>query len=371
MKLAEISVYPIKSCQGVQLSEAWVAKDGLSVDRRWMVVDADGKFITGRSHSKLTLIKAHLQFDGLMLQAPGMSPLALKIADFSDDYKPVTVWSSHIDAQCTTMEADAWLSEFLGEPVHLRYQGPKMHRPIAKLDYSVSFADGFPLLLTTSASLAELQRRSPDAVPMERFRTNLVIDGTLPFEEDDWVELQIGEVRFANVKPCARCVFTTLDPHSQSYDEDMEPLATLQTFRQDDKGEVYFGVNLIALNTGSIRAGDDVRVLVRSPGPRYPERPRALLKEVVTDSATHRISLSGQGSFEGSGERPLLDQIEQAGMELPSSCRAGICGACKVKLIAGQVSSRSVAPLSSQEQEEGMILSCCSYPLSDVELASR
>lgn len=254
--------------------------------------------------------------------------------------------------------------------MHLCFQGAKTHRPIAQLEHTVSFADGFPLLLASTSSLAELNRRSPEPVGMERFRTNLVIDGAPAFAEDDWIEVRIGEVRFAIVKPCSRCVFTTLDATSQQYDEGGEPLTTLKTFRQDDKGEVFFGTNLIPLNEGVLRVGDTLEVLTSSPARRYPERPRPVgaVLEKAADKAVS-ITFAGQGEFTGNTQQTLLEQVERAGFELPASCRAGICGTCKAKLTRGQVVSRSVAPLSAKEQAEGMVLTCCSYPLDDVELS--
>ncbi|PPC78840.1 hypothetical protein C4K68_03090 [Pokkaliibacter plantistimulans] len=374
VSLSDILVYPVKSCRGLSMSHAWVEPEGLAWDRRWVVVEPDGRFITARTHPKLALLRCHILQQGLLLRAPDMEDLHLHIPDFINEYQPISIWKSELQGQLTLNIADEWLSRWLGLPVALRYQGVDSFREIKQTGLPVSFADGYPLLLTSEASLAYLQERCPEAISMQRFRSNLVVEGSLPFIEDSWTEIRIGEVRFAVVKPCSRCVFTTLDVDSQQFSTAVEPLSTLQTFRQDDDGEVYFGMNLIPLNSGSVLKGDQVEVLSSTRVRAYPLRPRqtgvdvqpAASKQVKVRLHDHR--LDSVREFEASSSRTLLEQAEDNGVSLPYSCRAGLCGSCRVRVRKGQVVSRSQAPLSAEEIAGGVVLACCSYALDDVEL---
>lgn len=260
--LTTIHVYPIKSCAALAPAEARVETRGLAGDRRWMVTDAAGKFLTARQHPRLTLIRAQADGDGLALSAPDMPPLHLAAA--AQPRIEATVWKSTVLAQPAVAAADAWVSAFLGLParfVHMDADGVRAVSP----DYGrpgdeVSFADGYPLLLISQAALDALNEKLAQPVPMLRFRPNLVVAGTAPHAEDAWKRIRVGAVEFDVVKPCTRCVLTTVDFERGAFDPSGEPLRTLTTYRRTPKG-VTFGQNLIPRSRGVVRVGDAIEVL--------------------------------------------------------------------------------------------------------------
>jgi len=261
--LASIHVYPLKSCAPLPLDSARVEARGLEHDRRWMVVDANGKFLTGRQHPRLTLIRAVPTGDALHLRAPDMPELrlapALDLARLT-----VEVWGSRVAARVADAAADAWISTFLGVPVRFAHMDADCLRAVDP-DHSrpgdiVSFADGYPLLLISQAALDLLNSKLAQPVPMLRFRPSLVIAGTAPHAEDGWKRVRIGGIEFDVAKPCIRCVFTTVDFERGAFDPSGEPLRALLTYRRTPKG-VSFGQNLIPRGTGALRVGDAVEVL--------------------------------------------------------------------------------------------------------------
>ena len=165
------------------------------------------------------------------------------------------------DAYTTLEQANQWLTEVIGKEVVLLYCGEESNRYREKLETNVSFADGYPLLVISQGSLDELNRRASKPQTMAQFRTNLVVDGVEAFAEDGWKRFRIGEVEFEVRKPCQRCILTTVNPTDGERMENKEPTVTLSKFRADEQGAVYFGMNVIALNEGVIRAGDKVEIL--------------------------------------------------------------------------------------------------------------
>ncbi|WPB81287.1 MOSC domain-containing protein [Archangium violaceum] len=264
--LTAINIYPLKSCAGLPLTRATVEPLGLQHDRRWMAVRPDGSFMTGRELPALVLVRAVPGPSGLHLSAPGMPELEVPLPPAGAPRLDVTVWDDTCSAARAQESADRWLSEYLGEPTRLVYVDERMQRLVdpkyADPEDRVGFADGFPLLLISEASLADLNQRLAQPVPMSRFRPNLVVDGCEAFAEDGWKRLRIGTVELAGVKPCARCVFTTVDPETARADPQQEPLRTLSTYRRvlPSKG-VMFGQNVIVRRPGEIRVGDAVEIL--------------------------------------------------------------------------------------------------------------
>jgi uncharacterized protein YcbX len=263
MHLAALYLYPMKSCAPLPVESARIEPRGLAHDRRWMVVDADGRFLTGRQLPRLTLVRALPLDDGLSLQAPGMPALDVPVPA-GDEVLPVVVWKSDVRARPCGAAADAWLSAFLGQPVRLVHMDAGVHRPVlsehARPDDEVSFADAFPLLLVTRAALDGLNARLAQPVPVQRFRPNLVVDGAPAHAEDAWSRIRIGGHAFEVGPACVRCVFTTVDPQRGERDPDGEPLRTLVTYRRGEQG-VTFGRNLVPRGTGTLRLGDRVEVL--------------------------------------------------------------------------------------------------------------
>ncbi|EKP0308406.1 MOSC domain-containing protein [Aeromonas veronii] len=268
--LASIHLYPIKSTAGMPLARARVTEEGLAGDRRYMVVKPDGTFITARTHPQLQQVVATPIEGGLQLNYPGVEPLILQEADFSRAPQATGVWSDRFTALHTTPIADCWLSRVAGETAQLLWLGETSDRFREKTGTRVSFADGYPLLLISQASLEDLNLRSDALHQMSQFRTNLVASNTQPFEEDSWVRIRIGEVEFQVAKPCSRCIMTTVEAGTDRFNALKEPLATLTRYRRGEDGEVYFGQNLIALNGGWIEAGSEIEVLERTRPVVYP-----------------------------------------------------------------------------------------------------
>jgi len=263
MHLQSLYYYPVKSMAGIQTTAAEVVDRGLVDDRRWMLVDAEGRFITQRQLPRLALISVMPDAGGWRMQAPGQPDLALHEPGDDAPMLEVTVWRDRVQARLADRAAGAWLERFTGQAgVSLVYMPDASHRRVdpayAGERDIVSFADGFPFLLISQASLDDLNARMETPLPMIRFRPNLVVDGCGPFAEDGWKRIRIGELNFRVAKPCSRCKVTTVDPWSGTTGR--EPLKTLAGYRRRDN-EVWFGMNLIHEGTGVLRVGDEVEVI--------------------------------------------------------------------------------------------------------------
>ena len=255
--LSAIIVYPIKSAAGIRLPEARLEAPGLEFDRRWMVVDHNHSFLTQRQLPKMALIKPEVKEELLLVDAPGMRQLRLPKEPDRKIFQTVRVWEDRCPALPMGNEAAEWFSAFLGVTCSLVYLPETVRRGVdptyAKSTDRVGFADGFPLLLTSEASLADLNARLEQALPMSRFRPNLVVRGLEAFAEDFFSELWIGDLSFRIVKPCARCSITTVDQATAEVGK--EPLRTLARYRRV-VGKVMFGQNLIHNGLGTIRVAD-------------------------------------------------------------------------------------------------------------------
>ena len=263
MHLAEIRIHPVKALRATLVPSATVEPWGLALDRRWMVVDAEGRLVTQREHPVMATIAATHRPGGLLLRA-GERSLAVAEPAADAGEITVTVWRDAVPARAAP-EAAAFLTEAIGAPCRLVW----MHDPTARAvdaryapsGGSVNFSDGFPVLLATTGSLADLNDRLPQPVPIGRFRANLVIAGASPWDEDRWRRIRVGAVVFAVVKPCDRCIVTTIDPDTGERPDRSEPLRTLGRFRRDVRGSVMFGQNLVPLTGGEIHVGDELGVL--------------------------------------------------------------------------------------------------------------
>lgn len=269
--ISRLFIHPVKSMRGIGLTHALADASGFAFDRIFMVTQPDGTFITARQYPQMVRFTPSPLTDGLHLTAPDGSGAIIRFTDFAPDGAPTEVWGNHFTALIAPDEINRWLSGFFAREVQLRWVGPELTRRVKRYeDVPLSFADGFPYLLTNEASLRDLQNRCPASVKMEQFRPNLVVTGAQAWEEDSWKVVRIGDVVFDVVKPCSRCVFTTVSPERGQKHPTGEPLSTLQGFRTaQDNGEVDFGQNLIARNSGVIRVGDDVAVLATAPAKIY------------------------------------------------------------------------------------------------------
>lgn len=259
LRLTGLNVYPIKSTRGIVLDEAEVDQFGLRYDRRWMVVDDSGVFLSQRSHPRLALVVPSMRDGTLQVDAPGMPTLQTPLYPKDIVATSVTVWRDTCPATWVGHRAAEWFSDFLGCACTLVHMADGVVRPadpaFAPPGVRVSFADGFPFLMISEESLADLNRRLTDPLPMNRFRPNLVVSGGEPYSEDEWRRIQIGNIRMRVVKPCARCVVTTTD--QSTGERAKEPLRTLATYRKVGSG-VMFGQNVFHENTGHLRVGDSV-----------------------------------------------------------------------------------------------------------------
>jgi uncharacterized protein YcbX len=268
-KLSALHIYPVKGLKGIELSEARCTDRGLRHDRRWMVVDSEGVFLTQREHPRMATVWTDIADDVLVLAAPdaGSVEVPIDAGDARSTRVRVRVWNSVVDAVPVSPYADAWLADYLGMPCRLVYMPDATHREsnakYAGPDKLVGFADGYAYLLANEASLADLNARlgkkNHPALPMNRFRPNLVVTGTSAFEEDGWKEIRVGEAILRAAKPCGRCQVTTTD---QTTGEIVgpEPLATLSTFRDSGEFGVMFGMNLVTVKEGKVRVGDMVEL---------------------------------------------------------------------------------------------------------------
>jgi uncharacterized protein len=290
-RLSALHIYPLKSAHRVSLPSARVEPWGLAGDRRWMLVSVTGRFVTQREHPALALVHIEPQGGGaLLITAPGADPLYVEPPNAArgDRLADVQVWGTRFQAAEAVKEAHAWFSGLLDDDLRLVHLDDPHRRP-ANPAYApgrtVSLADGLPLLLTTTASLAALNAwiaadhpDDPDpagALPMARFRPNLVVEGTEPWAEDGWRRILVGEVAFQVVKPSPRCVITTTDQETGRR-HGPEPLRTLGRHRRLGNG-LMFGQNLVpeypadrpagapGETLGTVRAGDRITVLEEGP----------------------------------------------------------------------------------------------------------
>lgn len=276
MILTEIRIYPIKGAAAIRTPAAELDAFGLRHDRRWMIVDAAGGFVTQRDHPHLALLATALSPDALLLHSPVAGELALPLQPAGPGVQ-VRVWADDVAAVDAGDAAAEFLSAHLGFAARLVHMPDRTLRQV-DLDYGrqgdrVGFADGFPLLLITQESLDALNARVGEPLPMLRFRPNLVVQGATPHAEDTWRRIRIGTVDCDVVKPCARCVVTTVDPATAVAGK--EPLRTLAGYRRWN-GKTWFGQNVIHRGTGRLAEGDAVAVLERGAA-RPPIEPPAAL----------------------------------------------------------------------------------------------
>lgn len=260
--LSSLTYYPIKACRGFEVDSSRLTRMGLEHDRRMMVVTPEGHFLTQREHPRLALVTPMLKNQLVTLFAPGFDFAEFEIRS-SGTSMSVDIWRSKgVTAIDQGEDAARWFSDWLGASVRLVHIADGFIRRInekyaVKADDHTAFADGYPILLASEESLTDLNSRLEMPVPMNRFRPNLVVRGCKPFEEDSWKRIRIGGIELAVVKPCARCVVTTIDKETLSTSR--EPLRTLNTFRKR-AGGVMFGQNVIPLDGGRLNVGMNVEV---------------------------------------------------------------------------------------------------------------
>ncbi len=276
MNLSEINIYPIKSLGGISLKSSIVENRGLQFDRRWMLVNENDKFLTQREFPKMATVNVEITKSGLGISWDNKSleiPFKVEI----EETKVVKIWSSRCRAKVYEKPINDWFSDVLQTDCKLVVMPEEATRKVSYFyavhkDDAVSFADGYPILLIGEKSLNDLNSRLETPVPMNRFRPNLVFTGGDAFAEDGWKQIKIGASAFHIVKPCGRCVITTID-QERGEKQGIEPLRTLASYRipkRSVKKKILFGQNLIADKAGeTIRVGDAVEVVETKDQPRF------------------------------------------------------------------------------------------------------
>ncbi|WP_013334267.1 MOSC domain-containing protein [Gloeothece verrucosa] len=274
MVISEIFIYPIKSCQGIRVDQAQVTPKGFIWDREFMLVDSNGVFLTQRQHPQLATIKVLFlgNLISLSVKKTSLKPFIFK-PSFTGLEIEVDIWGTRTIAIDQGQQVAEWFKTALDleENCRLVRQSPKYIRLVdqkyaVKENDQVSWADGYPFLLTATASLAELNRKILDfepqnfeEVPMNRFRPNIVVKTTEPFIENNWKFIQFDEIIFDIVKPCSRCIITTTDQLTGKKNHLQEPLRTLSKF-QFAKESMIFGVNMIPRNQGFVSVSSSYKI---------------------------------------------------------------------------------------------------------------
>jgi uncharacterized protein YcbX len=253
--LIELNIYPLKSAGRTALRHAELAATGLRFDREFMLVTPEGRFLSQRDHAEMALLRPSYDGEVLTVRAPDVPALVHK-ATGDGEVRDVAVARAECQGVDQGEEAAAWFSALLDRDCRLvRFTG---HRPTSRGGGEVMFADGYPLLLISAESLADLNGRLDEPLPMNRFRPSLVVEGLGAYGEDSARLLRIGETVIEAVKPCSRCIITTTD--QETGERGREPLRTLAAYRTRDRG-IQFGQNCVPRTLGTLTLGDPVEVL--------------------------------------------------------------------------------------------------------------
>ena len=263
LEVSELNIYPIKSFNAVAVNAMQMDSLGAKYDRRYMLVDGAGAFISQRRFSHLCLADISDDGDSWLVSLPNLGAKNLAKIGSTDSLMKVQIWSDKLSVFDQGDSWAFWFSQFLGEAVRLVYIDETVQRLIDR-DFTqharlCSFVDGFPLLVCQQSSLVAINERLKKAVTMQRFRANIVISGGCSFAEDDWQCLSISEQVLDIVKPCSRCVIPTINPNTGQKEKELWQV--LSKLRKAADGNVYFGQNAIHGNIQSIHLGDEVAVL--------------------------------------------------------------------------------------------------------------
>lgn len=353
--VSQLYIHPVKSMQGIALTSSYAQRSGLNYDRIFMVSEPNGAFITAREMPKLLQLHTAMNEQGLVISINHQQKIQVNYADFSKTASPTQIRHHYFSSYIAAISVNQFLSNFLQKDVQLRWIGQKSDRCVNGFpDTTIGFADGFPYLLINQASFNYLQQQCPQKLLLTQFRGNIIINNSLPFAEDSWKTIKIGDVIFDLIKPCQRCVMTQINLTNMQFNPDNEPLKTLSYFRQDEQGKIDFGMNMIARNSGQISVNDPVEIISRQTAKKYnnafpvaPKRPTTPCKIKVNDQI-----------IDGNNQQPLLEQLEQNNIAIPYSCRAGICGRCLIELEAGEVTPL----IPSAIKRNNRILACSCIP---------
>jgi uncharacterized protein YcbX len=261
--LTQINIYPVKSLGGILLQSSRVDERGLKYDRRWMIVDENNQFITQRKYPQMSLLQPEIKESLLIInhKQNKVTPLTISLSPYNEEEINVQIWKDNIPAIKYNSDVNEWFTKAIGLRCSLVHMPDTTKRKVNSKyidNQIVSFADGYPFLIIGEESLVDLNNRLKDPLPVNRFRPNLVFSGGEPFDEDGWMRFKIGGVEFRSIKPCSRCVVTTVDQNTSN--KSKEPLKTLSQYREVN-GKVMFGMNLVCEVTGKLKMGDQINHL--------------------------------------------------------------------------------------------------------------
>jgi MOSC domain-containing protein len=263
LTISQLFVYPIKSLGGISVPSATITARGFEYDRRWMLVDANNRFITQRELPEMAMLQVEIKGDGLKVYHKKNvgSPITLPFLVETTEAVMVEIFEERCEAIFVSKIADEWFSSMLSAECRLVYMPDSTNRLVdnkyAGNNEITTFTDGFPFLLIGQSSLDDLNARLSEPLPINRFRPNIVFKGGSPFEEDTIEHFTVNAINFYCVKPCARCAITTVNQDNANRSK--EPLSTLATYRQKNNN-VYFGQNLLAKGVGTLNIGDQMQV---------------------------------------------------------------------------------------------------------------
>jgi uncharacterized protein len=282
IKVANTYLYPIKSCGGMSVDQVTFSEFGIAHDREMMLVDDENTFLSQRQHAELALAQTNLESDQLVVNAPHMGKLAIPLEQDPDAEEfPISIWEKPGSGTIVSPEADEYFSDYLrmsGTRL-LRVRQPREIKPECRQDgYSsrTAFADGFPLLVTSTGSLDELNRHLDQRIPMNRFRPNIVVEGAPAYDEDYWRKVQLGDLQAFVVRACARCPIPNIDQAGGELPRKRPVTKALRATRRgidpfNNTQEVFFGQNLVHVPEPGVvlRVGDPVSVVTRADEPNW------------------------------------------------------------------------------------------------------
>lgn len=267
LRLSEIWIYPIKSLGGIRLEQSRVFEKGLEFDRRWMLVNENGGFMTQREFPAMSLLKVGIENNELrVVDSQRSTAHSISLSPIlPENETPVTIWNDSVLAIEISCETSQWFSDTLQTKCKLVYfpeGNARLVDPAYRVNNEhVSLADGYPFLIIGQSSLNYLNAKLAEAIPMNRFRPNFVFTGGDPNEEDTWKNFTIGDNRFVGVKPCSRCAIPTIN--QDTAEKGIEPTRTLATYRKKEN-KIFFGQNLLATDHQQVREGDLITIQTRS-----------------------------------------------------------------------------------------------------------
>lgn len=261
LTLSQLFIYPIKSLGGIQINSWQLEQKGFKFDRRWMLVDANGAFMTQRANPLMAMFKLSWHGDHFMITFQEHT-LKLELSSKPDSIDEASkIWDDAVSIREVDRKHSSWFTEMLKTPCRLMFFPENNQRPVEPVfqvnDEQVSLADAYPYLVIGQSSLDDLNSRLKQPVPINRFRPNIVFTGGNPHEEDSWKNFTVGQKEFSGTRPCARCIVITTD--QETAQRSAEPLKTLAGYRGRNN-KIYFGQNAIALSSGEIKVGDTISV---------------------------------------------------------------------------------------------------------------